>query len=214
MSLNWLRQKLIQSKAIDPCFGIQALDLKNDESIPKRLRDSLISETSEDHQQVGYDPIQDSCDSESETETWEATRQCQDGCNHIGCFPINLTETEIFIAPKRETSSCTVSLIPNSSSISLVATNECDNRDFLSITYLVPLRIIHWKFNSNYSLRGFNVKSFRSDLILKIYVFQKHLPGLCRWKFSIQNILARTLIRTSLKYQYEGATPFRSLYHT
>ena len=158
MSLIWLRQKLLKAKAIDPNLKFKLLDFKYDEEIPNRLRESLMSVTFDNQQQIGYFRLPES-DAE---EKWEAATECADGCNHEGCLMKTSTTEEIYIATKRVSSSRTISLFPNIlSSMSIIETSDFDRESLLSVTYLAPLRnesvIIHWKVKCIYGIRGFRV---------------------------------------------------------
>lgn len=191
MSLKWLRQKLIKSKAVDPNLWFNPFDLKSDKTIPKTLRDSLISVESDRHQQVGDDQI---LEHDSEEETWEVASEYPDGCDQDGCLLKQASGSEIYIALKRDSSLSSVSLIQNVSSTSDNKTLGIDGT-FLWITYLVPVRnesvIIHWKVKSIYGVRGFQVKSFLPSISFSNLTFTPFLRflsmGHWRQQFIHQN---------------------------
>lgn len=158
MSLNWSKQKIFTSNQFNKYLPIKPFDLKRDEVVPQKLRESLIS--------VDANPTQKSLvtiaeKGEDDEDSWEIVGDCTTECKHSKCPFRDQDVAEIFIASPTRPSSSKTSLLRVVSSMSMFDSTAFERRSFLCITRVIPVRnhsaIIHWNIKSMYGVQGFVV---------------------------------------------------------
>jgi hypothetical protein len=175
MSLKWLQRKLITSKVYKD-FEPKEFDIRNDEAVPRRLRDSLISVDSGDisadfsltwSKSVNVGSAVSGTEtpgSISDEEMFEIARSCPDECDHNNCpfqRPRLTSSSEVFVTMHSQFSPSSMSLVRKVSSMTMMEFSPNDQSAFLAITRVVPLRnrsvIIHWNIKSFLGVRGYKV---------------------------------------------------------
>ncbi|CRK96817.1 CLUMA_CG010166, isoform A [Clunio marinus] len=162
-------------------------DFLKDEDIPKALKDSLISQDTNEEEvmkildrksnqaketteiefhlkfrrrasQVNLSALNDN--QIEEENIWNDARCCPDNCDESCPFKCP-SSSEIFLADHTRFDTSSQSLLRKASSMSVISSTEHERSEFLSLTNLIPLHhssvIIRWNVKSIVGIKGYKV---------------------------------------------------------
>lgn len=181
MSFKILQKNLLKSKVLDLSYMQKQLDMKNqfldqfdlqsDKEVPKRLRESLTSETTRKFQEeltavvcaMKEDPGDHLGGNVNEASRDENDEECSSNCSYNNCLVQEPTHhSEISISPLvNQKSDSSVDLVRCQSSLMTNQTADRNCSSPLKFTRLVWLRnnsvIIHWSAETYFGIRGYQV---------------------------------------------------------
>lgn len=172
MSFKILQENLLKSKVFDLDYMRKQLDMKHkfvlddDEGFPKKLRESLKSETTnyklnefQEELSAVVNTRKEEAGDQTNVDTAEVARDCPSHCSYKSCLNQGPScHSDIFIAPKFSSS---VSVIHSEISLKALELPAFDPKSFMTITRIVPLRnhsvIIHWHVKTTHGIRGYQI---------------------------------------------------------